>query len=91
MSKINAMHTWSFQSSTQYAYREGDDCEQFAADFAAQYPSMTAYDIKVGYLRQENIYSPYTRRYVRSTVIGDEGEGTKVVYARMELVRRKAA
>jgi len=91
MSKINAMHTWDFRTSTQYAYREGDDCEQFAADFAAQYPGMTAFDIKVGYMRQENIYSPYTQRYVRSTVIGVDGEGKKVVFARMELLKRKAA
>ncbi|WP_338924632.1 hypothetical protein V0M98_33995 (plasmid) [Pseudomonas silesiensis] len=85
MRTIKSLHTWKFTDSTRVACRHGSDCEQFANDFTAEYPYFEAVDVKRGFMREEPVFSPYRRAYVKSTVIDAVGPGEPVVYARMEI------
>lgn len=87
MRQTRVMHTWKFGDTTQFVWTPGTDSKGFEKLVEKERHDFVAKDVRVGFMRIENVFSPSLGRYVPSTVIADHGEGDPVVYAKLELKR----
>lgn len=85
MRKTRVMHTWRFDASGQYVWTPGNDEKGFASLVKKEHPGYEATEIKVGFMRVENVFCKRLGRGVPSTVIADDGEGEQVVYGIYDL------
>lgn len=85
MAKTQVMPTWRFDRSNQFVWTPGADTEGFGALVKQEHPGFEATEVKVGFMRRENVFSWALDRYVPSTVIADDGEGEQVVYGVYDL------
>jgi hypothetical protein len=79
------MHTWIFGDSTQFVWMPGTDEKAFGKIVKEEHRGFRADDIKIGFMRIENVFSHALGRHVPSTVIAQDGEGEPVVYGKRVL------
>lgn len=92
MKKTHVMHTWTFGSDIQYVWMPGTETEGFEELVLSERRGFVVKDIAVGFMCEEPVFSQAKGTSVRSTVIAAQGEGTPVVYGKIELKKaRKSA